>query len=143
MNRPLMTAEQTNIPRTEEELNAALARKAQADAREAEAHRAARAKDNSGGSDTGTDGEVSEEVKQYHDNIAEKTHALHQAMFMHAQATGMLMHHINSTLYTAAVIVANAKTPEEQARILGYITKQAAELVASRSNQQEQKSNGN
>ena len=116
MNRPMMTAEQTNIPQTEEEVAAAQEKKRLADQVEAAAHEAARS------------GAPSPQEIEKQQRIANASHGAITALWDIAAANGSLTHHVNAILFAAAVVVANAKTHGEQVRIIEYITKTAAGL---------------
>jgi hypothetical protein len=119
-----MTAGVTNTPQSEEELQEALEKARVADEREQQAHEAARS------------GKPSPEDLQRHERIASATHAQMTAMWEQATAAGTLTHHINAVLFTAAVIVANAKTHGEQVRIIEYISKTASGMKENMSKAQ-------
>jgi hypothetical protein len=117
MNKPVMGGEQSNIPQNDEERAAALERKRKADEAEQKVHEAARKK--------AAQGNTQQE------EVAMATQQLFRALWDYATATEAMTHHINATLFTAAMVIANAKSNEEQVRILDYITKTAAEIKAA------------
>jgi hypothetical protein len=124
MSKPLMTAGETFVPKTEEEIAAAIEKRKMADERERQANEAARAVQNGDATPT------PEELKK-HERVAQASHTQLTAMWEYAAATGTLTHYVNAVLLAAAIIVANAKTHGEQVRIIEYITKTAAGMNES------------
>lgn len=115
MDKPMMTGEQTNVPQNEEELAAAMARKEAADKKEQEAHEAARAA-------------ATVTPERRHARVQAAAHGLLQSTWEQAEASGTIQAHINAVLFSASVILANAKTHGEYVKIIEYMSSTASGL---------------
>lgn len=110
---PVAGGEQTNIPRNDAELAAATAKRIAADAREQQAHEEAR---NMG------------EAKRKQQMIGQAHYNLQAVLFEIAELTGNGAHHVNATLHSAAVLLANCTSPVDEARMIEFIQKRAIEI---------------
>lgn len=119
MQRPLMTAEQTNVPQNDEELKVATEKRLAAEKVEEEAHEAARV--------AATDEKAAGLLRN--EQIAEAARSVQRTLYEQAVATGTLPHHINATLFTAAVIAANASDGVES--VVNYVRSLANNLKMS------------
>lgn len=122
----MITGEQTNIPKNEEEHAAAMAKKEAADAEEQKAHEAARA-----------GGKVPVDVR-----VTAAAHTALNALWEFAESTGNLTAYVNAVLFQAAVILANTKTHAEYVRAIEYMSKTASDLRA-KSHEKEKGDGGN
>lgn len=132
MHRPLMTAEQSNVPQNEEELAAATAKRLAAEKVEQEQHEAARKQPAEAPKLDFDDPQVKALINKRNEDVQQGMYNREEADYAIAVASGTMAQHVNAVMFAAALIMAAAKSDADQASMMGYISTEATRIKASR-----------